>query len=289
MTRTLALDLGGTRLRAGLAVRESPVRLDPLGAWPAPGDLEELTQRLTALVVEHDVARIGLAVPGLVTGTTCTWIPNLPWLDGYDLAPRFPGIAVGHDAQLALLAETTAGAAQGLSDALLLAIGTGIGSAVLAGGRIVRGCNGAACSFGWACADLGDPGDPRLGWLERTASGSALDPAAREIGLADGAALIDAARNGEVRAREQLARPTQALGIALAGAVALLAPQAVILAGGVASAADVLGPAIEAAMRRHLPPHLQSVPVVAGTFGPEASLAGAAIAARRGASWDEVR
>ena len=107
---------------------------------------------------------------------SCDWVPNLSYLDGFDLAAAFPDLRVGlgHDAQLALLAEVEAGAARGLSDAILLAIGTGIGSAVLAGGRIIRGSTGAACSFGWAVADLNDAGDERLGWLERNASGRAL-------------------------------------------------------------------------------------------------------------------
>lgn len=289
MSRLLALDLGGTRLRAAAADASDPARLQPLGSWPAPPDLAALEDRIRALAGETDAERIGLAVPGLVAGTTCRWIPNLPWLDGSDLSHRFAGIAVGHDAQLALLAEASAGAAAGLADAILIAIGTGIGSAVLAGGRIVRGDGGAACSFGWACADLDDPGDARLGWLERTASGTALDRAARALALADGGALIAAARAGDARAAAALSGPTRAIGTALAGAVGLLAPQAVILAGGVADAADVLAPAIETAMRRQLPPHLHGVPVVAGAFGAQASLAGAAIAAARGACWEQVR
>ena len=84
-------------------------------------------------------------------------------------------IGIGNDAQIALLAEASAGAAKGMSDAILLSIGTGIGSAVLANGSIVAGSRGGACSFGWACADMDDPGEDRSGWLERVASGRALD------------------------------------------------------------------------------------------------------------------
>src|SRR5690606_38480378 len=148
-----------------------------------------------------------------------------------------PGVAIGlgNDAQLALLGEREAGAARDLQDAVLLAIGTGIGSAVLAGGRIVRGSNGGACSFGWAAADVDDLGDDRSGWLERHASGRALDAAAHGIGLSDGSALIAAARNGDTAATAALRAPMAALGTTLAGAVALLDPQAVILAGGVAA------------------------------------------------------
>lgn len=288
MGAVLAVDLGGTRLRAGrLADGATPERVMPLADEAAPATLGALFDRLRGLLEEAGADRLGIGVPGLTQGTVCRWVPNLNFLDGQDFAALLPGcaVALGNDAQLALLAEARAGAARGMDDAILLAIGTGIGSAVLSGGRIVAGHQGAACSFGWAVADRADPGDDRLGWLERHASGTALDAAARAAGLADGRALIDAARAGEARARAALAEPTAALGTALAGAVALLDPQAVILAGGVAGAADVLAPLMEARLRAHLPPHLRDVSIRAGRFGSRAGLVGAAIAGRLGAGW----
>ncbi len=289
MSGILAIDLGGTRLRAGIAAAENPAAVEPVGEWAAPDDLASLHEVVGELIARHDVSRIGCAIPGLARGTTCVWVPNLGYLDGFDLAAAFPDLTVGlgHDAQLALLAEVEAGAAQGLTDAILLAIGTGIGSAVLAGGRIVRGATGAACSFGWATADLGDPGDERLGWLERNASGRALDDAAKGVGLADGRALIAAAAAGSARATAALERPMTALGTALAGAVGLLNPAAILLTGGVASAADMLSGPILKALRRQLPPHLRSIAIRAGAFGPKASLVGAAFAGHYGPAWGE--
>ena len=171
MTRVLALDLGGTKLRAAIAEEPHFAALGDAGVWPAPASLASLEATMEALLHEAGaIDRIGIAVPGLVEGSRCRWIPNLPWLDGVDLATLFPAqaIAVGNDAQIALLAEAAQGAAAGLSDVLLLSIGTGIGSAVLAGGRIVKGARGGACSFGWACADASAPADPAAaGWSER--------------------------------------------------------------------------------------------------------------------------
>ena len=238
-------------------------------------------------LAELGATRLGIGVPGLATGTTCRWVPNLPYLDGLDLADALPGIEVGlgNDAQLSLLAEAGAGAAQGLTDVVLLAIGTGIGSAVMAGGRIVAGAGGGACSFGWAAADLSDPGEDRSGWLERHASGRALDAAAATIGLENGTALVAAVRAGNVDASRALAAPAHALGTALAGVVALLDPQAVIFAGGVAASLDVLEPMILAALRRQLPPHLRGIRLLPGTFGPRAGIVGASFAGARGQAW----
>lgn len=293
-SHVLALDLGGTSLRAGFAPADAPAELASVERWPAPASAEALRDKVLALIAERgSVSGIGITIPGLVEGTVARWVPNLPHLDGVDLAVLLAEagapVAAGNDAQMAMLAEARLGAANGLDDAILLAIGTGIGSSVLAGGQIVRGVRGGACSFGWAAADVADPGEDRSGWLERQAAGRALDARAREIGLADGAALIAAARQGDRPASLAIHASGTALGTALAGAVALLDPAAVLLAGGVSEAIDVLQPSLRAALDRHLPPHLRGIEIRPGRFGPQAGLVGAAVAAGRGAEWWRVR
>src|SRR5215472_4879190 len=125
MTLALCVDLGGTRLRAALF--EGACKTEPLGDWPTPANLGAFRRRVTDLIDAHGVSGIGLAVPGLASGSVCRWAPNLPYLNGVDLARMFFGmtIALGNDAQLALLAETALGAARDASDVILLAIGTG--------------------------------------------------------------------------------------------------------------------------------------------------------------------
>lgn len=283
----LAIDLGGTRLRAGVASVAQPAELKVIADGPAPRDRESLLVAIRGHLSASGASRLGLGVPGLARDTTCTWIPNLGYLDGLDLGATFPdvSVAVGNDAHFALVAEATSGAAASVEDAILLAIGTGIGSAVIAGGRIVTGSSGAAASFGWASASADDAGEDVSGWLERHASGRALDIAAAQIGLADGAALVEAARKGDAAARTALEPPMHALGTALVGAVALLDPSVVILAGGVARSLDVLGPMILAPLRRQLPRHLRGIDLKAGHFGAQAGLVGAAIAGARGRNW----
>jgi predicted NBD/HSP70 family sugar kinase len=283
----LAIDLGGTRLRVGVASVDNPAGVKALGEWPAPRDRESFLALLSAQLASAGADHLGIGVPGLARDASCIWIPNLPYLDGLDLGATFPGLrlALGNDAQFALVAEASAGAAMALEDVLLLAIGTGIGSAVLAGGQIVAGSNGGACSFGWAAADVDDVGEDVSGWLERQAAGRALDAAAAGVGLTDGTALVEAARRGDARALAALEPPMRALGTALAGAVALLDPSVVILAGGVARSLDVLGPMILSPLRRQLPKHLRGIELRAGQFGARAGLVGAAFAGSRGPQW----
>ena len=281
MTAALGFDLGGTNLRASLAEAGREDDAAVLGRWPAPPDLASFQKAVADLIAAHRASRIGLAIPGLASGTTCLWVPNLPYLDGQDLSRLFPGVAValGNDAHFALLAESALGAARDVDDAILVAIGTGIGSAVLADGRIVRGPGGAAASFGWACADPLDAGDSVHGWLERHVAGPAFDKIARNAGLVDARELVAAARAGDAAAREGLETPCAALGAALAGPIAMLGSRSVIVAGGLAESVDVLGPIILRTLKRHLPPHLRSVTVGPAHFGPRASLVGAGLAA----------
>ena len=285
MTPALCIDLGGTRLRAALL--SAAGEAEPLGDWPAPADLEAFRCRVAGLIDAHGVFNIGVAVPGLASGSVCRWAPNLPYLDGLDLGRMFSGLTVslGNDAQLALLAEAALGAARNASDVILLAIGTGIGSAVLADGRIVRGPSGAAASFGWACGDPGDAGDHTLGWLERNASGAALDAIARRAGWMDARALIATARAGDRAGLDALEKPCAALGAAIAGAVALLGSQSVVVSGGVAEAIDVLAPLILPALKRHLPPNLRDVTLAPAEFGSRASLIGAGLAVHGHPLW----
>ncbi|CDX30044.1 ROK family protein [Mesorhizobium sp. ORS 3359] len=290
MTRVLAIDLGGTNLRAALHTGGIGA-LAPRAREPAPGTLDAFASRVRALAVEGEAKALGLAVPGLAEGSICRWIPNLPWLDGVDIAALFPdmSVAIGNDAQVALLAEAAEGAAKGVSDAILLAIGTGIGSAVLANGRIVAGAHGGACSFGWACADAGDQGDERSGWLERVASGRALDALASQVGLPNGAELIAAARAGQPAALAAVKETARRLGVALAGAVGLLDPGVILVSGGLADALDVIAPPLLAALRRQLPPHLCGIELKPGKFGSRAGLVGAALAGRAGSGWRQIR
>lgn len=287
MSAILAIDLGGTRCRIALATSDDPGAVQALANVPAPTMRQDFIALIGGQLAEHGAEALGLGIPGLAEGSVCRWVPNLPYLDGLDLADAFPAIsiALGNDAQLSLLAEAKSGAAVGVADAILLAIGTGIGSAVLAGGTIISGTMGAACSFGWASVDVDDGGEDVSGWLERHCSGRALDALARQQELADGTALIAQARAGNAAARKALQRSMQMLGTALAGAVALLAPKTVIFAGGVADGFDVLAPLIESGLVRHLPPHLRQVELVAARHGPGAGLIGAAFAGAVGPAW----
>lgn len=287
MSAILAIDLGGTRCRIGLAQPDNPAGVDLLEDVAAPKTRDDFMALIQDRLKRHGAEALGLGIPGLAQGSICRWVPNLPYLDGLDLAEELPGISIGlgNDAQLSLLAEVCAGAARGATDAILLAVGTGIGSAVLASGSIIAGHAGGACSFGWATADLADPGEDVSGWLERHAAGRAFDHLAASLALPNGHALMEAARKGDNAALSALQYPIDALGAAIGSAVVLLDPAMVIIAGGVAEAFDILEPLLRPAVDRRLPPHLRGVTLKPAHHRSRAGLIGAAFAGASGSNW----
>src|SRR5690606_35306138 len=94
MSAILALDLGGTRLRAGLAAGGEPASVTTLGKWEAPQGREGFRAIVGRLVTGHRGERLGRSIPGLAGGTTCVWVPNLPWLEGVDVAALFRNLVV---------------------------------------------------------------------------------------------------------------------------------------------------------------------------------------------------
>lgn len=155
---------------------------------------------------------------------------------------------------------------------MLVAVGTGIGGAVMIGGRIWRGHRGSAGAWGWLPAEGGSD-DSRHGQLEQVASGSALSAQAAALDPACAAPeLVDRARAGDEAALAELECFARRLGRGLAAIASVVDPEVVLLAGGLSSAMDVLAPALEHAIHSYGSPDGRQVPVRAAELGPEAGV-----------------
>jgi len=254
----LGIEIGGTKLQLGVGpgdgtfvVPPEPIFIDR--AAGAEGIRREIVKRASLLVRKHDVARIGFGFGGPVDearGRTITshqvagWndFPIVQWCRD---ALRLPAV-VGNDADLAALAEARFGAGRGRDPVFYVTVGTGIGGGLVRGGRLYRG-------FGPAAAEIGHlrPGPAAVephDTVESIASGLALERAVQT--LADDPAfaghatltpqdLATAAGRGHAPSRAVLGRAIDTLGWAIAQVVTLLAPQAVVVGGGVANMRDV--------------------------------------------------
>jgi glucokinase len=261
-----------------------------------------------ALSVAPDVEAIGFGIPSLIDRDRAVsmWSNHLP-LDDIpfrDLMSERLGLPVylENDANAALLAEHAFGAAQGASDALMLTLGTGIGGAVLAGGRLYRGANGAAGELGHVVVDMNGPPClgkcPNRGCLEVMASGTAIGREGQAAAQQDpssplgrvaasgravtGALVTDLAHDGDPLARSVVAICGRRLGVGLASLVNVFAPEVIVIGGGAIGADEMLlAPAREEMAARALPRARDEVRVVRAHFGEEAGMLGAALLALR--------
>jgi glucokinase len=166
----------------------------------------------------------------------------LPGWDGVPLALRLQKAlhapaSIDNDATLAGLGEYRhLGSPPGLN-MVLLTVGTGIGGALILGGRLYRGSRGLAGEIGNTTVDRHGPACwcGSRGCLNTLASGSAI---AARAGRADGEATAAAAAGGDAAARAAIDDGARALGAGIANLINLFDPDRVVIAGGIAGLGD---------------------------------------------------
>lgn len=276
----IGADIGGTRLRVRAQDSASGQRSDAL-EMPVPRDTDTLVAAVAEMARQVADGRVieslAAGLPGHVRGQYCVWIPNLRYLDDVMLGELLSD-SIGapshliNDAQATLLAETREGVAQEHANAVLVAVGTGIGGAIQINHELVLGANGCAGSFGWLPFS-GERRDDDHGQWERTASGQALDSLAQKFGGTH--SLVSAARRGNPEAIGLLNGYGALLGEGIAGLASILDPNVVILAGGLVSAFDLFGASLAAAVTHHGSPTGRTVPVIPAALGNSAGVIGA--------------
>jgi glucokinase len=263
-SRRIGIDVGGTKCLGVLLDEDGVVVAEE--RRPTPKETDELVERLVELSELLGPAdSIGVGVPGLVTrqgllraAPHITKVADLP-LRAL-LAERIGvEVVIDNDATCALLAESIMGNAQGVRDAVLVTLGTGIGGGVLAGGVIQRGCNGFVGEMGHMVVDPEGPDCPcgRRGCWERFASGSALAHFGRVAALAGelpavlklaggdpeavmGEHVTAAARAGDEAALAILDGFGRWVGIGLVNLTNLLDPELFVLGGGLVELRDLI-------------------------------------------------
>ncbi|WP_432505541.1 ROK family protein [Kineococcus arenarius] len=304
-THVLALDIGGTKIAAGLvsstgavrAEREVPTdATDPAAVGAA---LEGLVDDVLADAREQGVEVadvVGIGSAGPVDTTTGTVHPvNIPSLRGFPLTAAVAaraGHALGRPARAVLAqdgqcfaaAEQWVGAAAGAPSVLGVVVSTGIGGGVVLDGRTLTGKSGNAGFISHVGVVLDGerlPGSGALGVVESYASGPAMVRAAQARGWRTGEAVdakvltADAAA-GERVPVEVIAAGTRALASAFLSAAALFDLTDVVVGGGVAASGEVLMAPLRAAYAElAVYPHLADVRLVPSQLPRLSGLLGA--------------
>jgi glucokinase len=289
--RVIGVDLGGTKILAGIVSEEGEV--ERRRERPTPLEAEDaLVQGLAEAVEElrdDDVAAIGFGVPSTIDQEAGRAIRsvNIP-LTGFDLRDHMRErfgipVEIENDANAAALGEWAHGAGRGTSGMVMLTLGTGVGGGVVIDGRLYRGWaefghiviehDGKPCQG--ACTGRGH--------LEAYCTGLAAGEAARDAfgPAADAHRLVRLAREGERQAIEILADVGRRLGSGIGSLVNVFNPEIVVVGGGFGAAAGdlVLGPAREVAAREALAPAGERLRIVPAELGTAAGLVGAGLVA----------
>jgi glucokinase len=289
--RVIGVDLGGTKILAGLVARDGTIGRTIAIATPdgTQAEVLEAIDVVVADLLEDGAAAIGYGVPLNIdrrTGVALRAV-NLPLHQVHfpDRASERFGLPAGveNDGNAAALAEWRLGAGRGASDLVMLTLGTGVGGGVVIDDHLYRGW----AELGHVVVVAG--GQPcqgnchGRGHLEAHASGLAADRAAAALFGADADApvLVERARAGDAAAIEALAEIGRLLGAAIGSLANIFDPDVVIIGGGFGAAAGdlVLGPARIAARAEAIQPADETLQIVEAELGDEAGLIGAALVA----------
>jgi glucokinase len=265
----IGIDIGGTGTKFGLVDRDGNVlfsgeistkKHNEVGTF-----IEELHVTLTPIIENAGgigrMKGMGVGAPNgnFYTGTV-EYAPNLPWKGIIPLAKLIEAkfnlpVTLTNDANAAAIGEMMYGAAKGMKDFIMITLGTGVGSGIVANGKLIYGHDGFAGELGHTIV-IPDgrlhPGTGKRGSLESYASATGVRYTAIEIlknskekrdvpeDKLDSKAVYDAALQGDKIALEIFEFTGKILGLALANAIMFSSPEAIVLFGGLTKAGDYI-------------------------------------------------
>lgn len=270
-----ALDVGGTGLKGALIDQAgneietlrapTPRGVTPAAAIDAILDVAVETVKLGIQSTGAPPVAFGAAVLGVVDedagiaklSAALGW-RDVPLRERIAEATGLPAV-IGHDLRTAAIAEASLGAAKNVDSFVFVAIGTGVGSALVIDGRplVGRGCAGEIGHIPLYAARGGDEakgqhcGCGAVGCLETEASAAALERnyLAATGRSATAAEIAASARSGDADARQLWHRMVAMLANGLVAACVLTDPELIVVGGGLALAGDQLMGPLRAAVR----------------------------------------
>jgi len=249
--------------------------------------LEELHQHLSKLIAQvggiENIKAIGVGAPNgnYYTGNI-EYAPNLRWKGIVPLAKMLETVfglptVLTNDANAAALGELIYGAARGMKDFIVITLGTGVGSGIVANGQLIYGHDGFAGELGHCIVIPGGryhPGTGARGSLEAYASATGVTNTALEFLAArpdtksllrdhtkeeiNSKLIYEAAMKGDPLALEIYEFTGKVLGEALANFVMFSSPEAIILFGGLTKAGDLIMKPVREHMEKNLLPIFQN-------------------------------
>lgn len=303
----IGIDFGASTVKAGVVFQSHVIDLAPPIAtqeFDEPSALIDAMAGIVRSLQENHpgVTSLGVGMSGFVDY-------DKGWVHGMTNVPSWEGIPLGrlleektqlptvidNGANCMAIAEWKCGTARGMRDVVFVNLWTGVGGAVVANGQLIRGSQHVAGEIGMCSIDW--KGRARKcenpGALEEYLGSSEIVGDARDAYAAAGMeknpqdcsinALIAAAYHQDAIALERWDQMGRMLAVAAANACWLLNPQAVVIAGSITRAGDLLfRPFREELFSRLSNPFKDHLMVLAGSFGADAAMIGAAALALEG-------
>ncbi len=292
MSLYLGLDIGGTKIAGGLVTNEGRVTLSDRRPTPLTGSAAIVETALGLARALWEAAPEPLSAVGIGTGGQVDTARGVI-VSATDILPGWAGTkvraafeqtfglpcSVDNDVNALAVGEARFGAGRGLQTVLYLALGTGIGGALLLNGRVHHGATWTGGEFGHLLLTT-DEAAPRK-TLEDWASGPGLLRTYREMtgaGLEDTGEAVgeEAARDPDGPAARAVTRTGECLGFGLAGLANALDPDLIVIGGGLAALGDALLDPARRILRRYALLGPARCPVVPAALGADAAVIGAA-------------
>lgn len=292
MSKFLGLDLGGTNIKIAV-IEKSGTTWKVIKEDDVPTEADKGPAHVVARLAElaaksrkefSDLSGVGVAVPGLFNDDgTIELFPNLigNWRGFQALEPirsstNLP-TAIINDARAFTLAEAIMGAALGKRTVACFVIGTGVGGGIVIDGKIHLGSNGAAGEIAHQIIKFDGPicGCGAQGCAETLTNSFAI---AKLAGTKTAEEAYRNALAGDKKAIDAFKEVAYWIAITLTNIMVVLAPDAIVIGGGVAQAGEILLDEIRDAMKKraHLYPE-SSINIVPATLGFYAGSVGAAL------------
>ena len=306
MKYCFGVDIGGTFVKLGLFTTEGEL----LDKWQIPTRREDASSHILPDIAasiaakmeekgidKADVKGVGFGTPGPVTEDGVAVCPaNLDWVNkpvAKELTELtgFPAKG-GNDVNVAGMGEMWRGGARGYQNVVVVPIGTGLGAAIIVGGKIITGTRGAAGEVGHIHIDdeiEKDCGCGARGCVEQFSSATALVRMAKEA-LADAHVVtslrqldtvtakdvVDAAKAGDAVADKIFDKFCDYLGYSLAATAAVIDPEIFIIGGGVSKAGQFLVDRVQAYFVKYAWPGIRGIKFALAELGNDAGIYGAA-------------
>lgn len=290
----IGIDLGGTNLHAGVVGADGRLLRTNVAKHLGSNVLAEIKAAVNELKRAFpEVRGLGLAVPGQIDQRSgeLLLVTNLRSLEGLNLGRELAAmtdlpVRVENDAVAAALAEGWVGQASAASTYLSLTLGTGVGSGVVANGRVFKGGGGYGSE--WGHLPLAGEGYFRCGCgnagcIETFCSATALVKLAQRRGIETESArkVCDLATAGDELALAVMDVFAAQLARALYAYTMILGPELIVIGGGLARGAELFLPAAQAMLEQSLASRPYMLPQIkVSDFASEAGIIGAACLCR---------